>query len=78
MFDVFGDSDRFPTTVDLSKLHYLEQCIKETLRRFPVVPTIFRHASDDIELSGKWFKLFVWYLTELRLVKNFLTGLNSQ
>ncbi|XP_065207595.1 cytochrome P450 4C1-like [Planococcus citri] len=52
VYSVFGDGNRLPDLEDLSKLPYLEQCIKETLRRFPIVPCIFRHAQEDIPISN--------------------------
>lgn len=36
----------------LSKLDYLEMCIKESLRLFPVAPFIARQNSEDIKLSN--------------------------
>ncbi|XP_065207591.1 cytochrome P450 4C1-like isoform X4 [Planococcus citri] len=48
---VFGDENRLPNLEDLSKLSYLEQCIKETLRRFTVVPLGLRHTQEDIPIS---------------------------
>ncbi|XP_065201587.1 cytochrome P450 4C1-like [Planococcus citri] len=52
IYSVFGDGNRLPNLEDLSELSYLEQCIKETLRRFPVVPVILRHAREDIQISN--------------------------
>lgn len=49
---VFGDdTTRAPDLEDLKQLVYLEQCIKETLRRFPPVPFVLREAVEDIELK---------------------------
>lgn len=51
---VFGnDKSRPPELEDLKQLVFLEQCIKETLRRFPPVPFILREAVEDIQLKGK-------------------------
>lgn len=52
MHDIFGDDNRFPDLDDLPKMPYLEQCLKETLRRFPVVPFIFRYTDHDIHLTS--------------------------
>lgn len=52
---VFGDdTTRPPDLEDLKQLVYLEQCIKETLRRFPPVPFVLREAVEDLELKGKF------------------------
>jgi cytochrome P450 len=32
-------------------MHYLELCIKETMRMFPVAPLIGRRLTGDVELS---------------------------
>lgn len=48
---VFGDSDRPPEPSDLSKLIFLEQCIKESLRTTPP-PIVLRKAQHDVALSG--------------------------
>ncbi|XP_065219675.1 cytochrome P450 4C1-like [Planococcus citri] len=52
MYQVFGDSDRLPEAEDLTKLSYLEQCIKETLRKYPIVPIVGRCPKRDIAISN--------------------------
>lgn len=51
IYSIFGDSDREVTWEDLHNLVYLEQCIKETLRRFAVGPIFLREVKEDIDLS---------------------------
>lgn len=51
IYDVFGDGDQTITTEDTTKLVYLEQVLKETLRLFPVLPVVFRELQDDIKIS---------------------------
>lgn len=50
IYDVFGDGDQTITTEDTTKLVYLEQVLKETLRLFPVLPVVFRELQDDIKI----------------------------
>ena len=53
---VFTASHRDITMDDLSKMPYLEWCIKETLRIFPSVPWFGRALSKDTEF-GKFYVL---------------------
>lgn len=50
--DCFGDSDRPCTLEDLSKLKYLDCCVKESLRLYPPVPFIRRRINDETVFSG--------------------------
>lgn len=52
--EIFSDSDRMPNIDDLGRMNYLEQCIKESLRRVSVAPLSARVPSEDITLSSKW------------------------
>lgn len=36
---------------DLSKLDYVERCLKETMRLFPTVPVVARKVDKDFQLS---------------------------
>jgi cytochrome P450 family 4 len=47
---IFGDSDRAATSHDLREMQYLELCIKEAMRMFPVAPIIGRHLTGDVAL----------------------------
>ncbi|CAG9796530.1 unnamed protein product, partial [Diatraea saccharalis] len=49
---IFGDSKRNANYEDLSKMRYLECCIKESLRLYPPVPFISRQVSESINLGG--------------------------
>ena len=51
LFSVFGDSDRDPTSQDISKLKYLEMVIKESHRLFPPVMQISRTLTKPVLLS---------------------------
>uniref|UniRef100_A0AAT9UTW5 Cytochrome P450 3638E1 n=1 Tax=Maconellicoccus hirsutus TaxID=177089 RepID=A0AAT9UTW5_MACHI len=48
---VLGNSDREVETEDIRKFVYLERCIKETLRKFTVLPITFRRHNEDITLN---------------------------
>ncbi|CAH0714227.1 unnamed protein product, partial [Brenthis ino] len=52
MQQIFGDSDRSPTSQDLSDMKYLECCIKESMRLYPSAPLIMRYLTKDTVLSG--------------------------
>ncbi|XP_050423131.1 cytochrome P450 4C1-like [Adelges cooleyi] len=52
IYEVLGDGDQPIAIEDTSKLVYLEQCINETLRLYPVAPLLFRHLTDDIEITN--------------------------
>ncbi|KAE9541566.1 hypothetical protein AGLY_003557 [Aphis glycines] len=47
IFEVLGDGDQTITIEDTTKLVYLEQCIRETLRLYPLVPVFLRQLDDD-------------------------------
>ncbi|XP_075233074.1 cytochrome P450 4C1-like [Lycorma delicatula] len=51
VYSIFGDSDREVTWDDLNRLVYLEQVLKETLRRFAVGPIFLREVKEDIDLT---------------------------
>ncbi|XP_054260621.1 cytochrome P450 4g15-like [Macrosteles quadrilineatus] len=50
IMSVVGPDDDV-TTDHAKQLTYLTQCIKETLRRFTLVPYLLRRASEDLKLS---------------------------
>ncbi|CAG4972192.1 unnamed protein product [Parnassius apollo] len=54
MLSIFGESQRRPTLEDLTKMKYLECCIKESLRLYPSVPFISRYITEEVELSQKF------------------------
>jgi cytochrome P450 len=47
---IFDDSARAATSDDLREMEYLELCIKEAMRMFPVAPIIMRHLTGDVAL----------------------------
>ncbi|CAH0581130.1 unnamed protein product [Chrysodeixis includens] len=51
MLDIFGDSQRTPTIEDLSKMKYLECCIKESLRLYPSVHFMARLLTEDVKVD---------------------------
>ncbi|XP_020803433.1 cytochrome P450 4d1 isoform X2 [Drosophila serrata] len=51
---VFGQDKSTPVTYEqLNKLHYVDLCIKETLRLYPSVPLLGRKVLEDCEINGK-------------------------
>ena len=47
---IFGVSKRAVTSRDLREMDYLELCIKEVMRMFPVAPIIARHLTGDVAI----------------------------
>ncbi len=54
IYDIFGDEDRHPDRRDLLDLPFLERCIKETLRKFSILPSVNRRATEDIHIGGTY------------------------
>lgn len=50
IYHVLGDTDQLITIEDTTKLVYLEQCIRETLRLYPIGPLLLRQLQDDIKI----------------------------
>ncbi|XP_026817199.1 cytochrome P450 4C1-like [Rhopalosiphum maidis] len=50
IYEIFHDDDETITVEDTTKLVYLEQVLKETLRLFPVLPLIFRELQDNVKI----------------------------
>lgn len=50
IYEVLGDSDQTITIEDTTKLVYLEQVLRETLRLFPVGPVLLRQLQDDVKI----------------------------
>ena len=50
---VFGTNKDPPTVKQLNQLNFLEQCVKETLRRFTLAPIILRQTEKDITLKSE-------------------------
>uniref|UniRef100_A0AAT9UTT8 Cytochrome P450 3634C1 n=1 Tax=Maconellicoccus hirsutus TaxID=177089 RepID=A0AAT9UTT8_MACHI len=53
LYEVFGDSDRMADENDVARLPYLDKVLKETLRRFPIVPLMFREVEEDTKLGNR-------------------------
>lgn len=48
----FGDKNKPAEVSDLAQLKFLEQCIKESLRKLSTVPIAERYVTHDVTLSG--------------------------
>uniref|UniRef100_A0A1I8MWC1 Uncharacterized protein n=1 Tax=Musca domestica TaxID=7370 RepID=A0A1I8MWC1_MUSDO len=53
IMEVIGDKGDNISYETLSSLHYVDKCIKETLRIFPVVPLMARQCNEELHINGK-------------------------
>ncbi|XP_046425588.1 cytochrome P450 4C1-like isoform X1 [Neodiprion fabricii] len=54
--EIYGDDDnedQLVTPDDLSRMNYLEQVIKETMRLFPGSPFLIREVTDDLDIGDR-------------------------
>jgi len=51
IFEVYGDGDRPANADDIQKLPYLDQVVKETLRRYPVGPLLYKNVDEDSKIG---------------------------
>lgn len=51
IYNVLGDDDQTISIEDTTKLVYLEQVLRETLRLYPVGPVLLRQLQDDVKIS---------------------------
>lgn len=49
--EVIGDEQQEITYDDLAKLKYVEMCLKDVLRLFPIAPYILRRTTEDTEIG---------------------------
>ena len=50
-----GDKNKSEEFSELTKLTFLDQCIRESLRKLSVVPAVERRVTNDVVLSGMPF-----------------------
>uniref|UniRef100_A0AAT9UTJ2 Cytochrome P450 3634C2 n=1 Tax=Maconellicoccus hirsutus TaxID=177089 RepID=A0AAT9UTJ2_MACHI len=53
LYEVFGDGDRMADEDDIARFPYLDKVLKETLRRFPILPLMFREVEDDTKIGNR-------------------------
>lgn len=51
VYDVVGPIPNKVELCDLDKLTYMDMCIKEVLRLFPIAPYIMRESSEDFKIG---------------------------
>lgn len=59
------------TPESVQKLQYLDMCLKEILRLFPIAPFIMRKTTEDVQI-GKRIFIFIWNSIYSIMNHNFL------
>ena len=75
--DIFSDDlDQTVTSEHLTKMKYLDCCIKETLRLYPSVPIVGRNIEKDTYIDGQYIPkgtsimILIYYLHRNPLIWN--------
>ncbi|CAH2059469.1 unnamed protein product, partial [Iphiclides podalirius] len=56
LVDVFGDSNQDVEKDDLTRLHYLDAVLKESLRFYTMAPIVARYVAEDLKLKNYTLK----------------------